>query len=61
MQQFANPHRFLGLVDLVEPWAWAVTVILFAIGLYLALLSHPRITSRARPCGSCSFMSPPLG
>jgi heme exporter protein C len=42
MQQFANPRRFFKLVDAVEPWAWAITVILFAIGLYLSLIVAPQ-------------------
>src|SRR5262245_18809091 len=41
MQQFANPRRFLRLVDAVEPWASAITVILLAIGLYLSLIVAP--------------------
>src|SRR5690242_17781739 len=42
MQQFANPHRFLRLVALVEPWAWSLTVILFAAGLYMSLFVAPQ-------------------
>ena len=42
MQQFANPRRFLKLIDAVEPWAWAFTVILLAVGLYLSLVVAPQ-------------------
>ena len=42
MQQFANPRRFLRLVALVEPWAWSLTVILFAVGLYMSLIVAPQ-------------------
>jgi heme exporter protein C len=42
MQQLANPRRFLRLVDRVEPWAWALTLILLAIGLYLSLVVAPQ-------------------
>jgi heme exporter protein C len=41
MQQFANPARFLSLASTVLPFIWALTVILFAIGLYGALVSAP--------------------
>jgi len=33
----ANPTRFLRIVDRVLPWLIAVTVVLFAVGLYRAL------------------------
>src|SRR3954471_4041009 len=42
MQQFANPRRFLGLFALIEPWAWSLTAILLAGGLYLALVRAPQ-------------------
>jgi heme exporter protein C len=42
MQQFANPRRFLRLVALVEPWAWSLTAILFAVGLYMSLIVAPQ-------------------
>jgi heme exporter protein C len=42
MQQLANPRRFLRLVDRVEPWAWALTLILLAIGLFLSLVVAPQ-------------------
>jgi len=41
MQQFANPTRFLSLANRALPAIWAVTLILFAIGLYGALVSAP--------------------
>ena len=41
MQQFANPTQFLKLANAVLPIIWAVTIILFIIGLYGALISSP--------------------
>ena len=41
MQQFANPTRFLSLANKVLPYVWAVTIFLFAIGLYGALVTAP--------------------
>jgi heme exporter protein C len=41
MQQFANPTRFLAIANKALPTIWAVTIILFAIGLYGALVSAP--------------------
>src|SRR5215207_4554107 len=41
MQQFANPTRFLSLTNKALPTIWAVTIILFAIGLYGALVTAP--------------------
>lgn len=41
MQQFANPTRFLKMASAALPYVWAVTALLFAIGLYGALLSAP--------------------
>ncbi len=41
MQQFANPTRFLKMANAALPFVWAVTALLFAIGLYGALLSAP--------------------
>ncbi len=41
MQQFANPTRFLKMANAALPYVWAVTALLFAIGLYGALLSAP--------------------
>src|SRR5512144_29825 len=34
---FANPTRFLRIVDRVLPWLIAATVVLFAVGLYRAM------------------------
>lgn len=39
---FANPNRFLRLARAVRPWAAALTLILAAVGLYLALIASPR-------------------
>jgi heme exporter protein C len=41
MQAYANPRRFLAIQSTVQPWLWAATVILFVVGLYLALASAP--------------------
>ncbi len=41
MQQFANPTRFLAIANRALPYTWAVTIILFAIGLYGALVTAP--------------------
>jgi heme exporter protein C len=41
MHRFANPARFLKLANAVLPWSAAATVLLFAAGLYLALLGSP--------------------
>ncbi len=41
MQQFANPARFLAIANKVLPYIWAVTIMLFAIGLYGALVTAP--------------------
>lgn len=41
MQQFANPTRFLQLANKALATIWAVTIILFVIGLYGALVSAP--------------------
>ena len=41
MQQFANPTRFLILANKALPYIWAVTIILFAVGLYGALVTAP--------------------
>ena len=41
MQQFANPTRFSSLANRALPSIWAVTIILFAIGLYGALVTAP--------------------
>ena len=41
MQQFANPTRFLSLANKVLPYIWVVTIILFIVGLYGALVTAP--------------------
>jgi heme exporter protein C len=41
MQRFANPTQFLKLADRVRPWAAVLTAVLFAGGLYLALIRAP--------------------
>jgi len=41
MQQFANPARFVQFANVVLPFLWAVTVALFAVGLYLSLIAAP--------------------
>jgi len=41
MHRFANPTRFLKIATAIQPWVMAVTVILTAVGLYMALISSP--------------------
>jgi heme exporter protein C len=41
MQKFANPARFLTLANAILPWAWAATILLFAVGLYMAFFTAP--------------------
>ncbi len=41
MQRFANPSRFMRLSARVIPWLAALTAILLAAGLYLALVASP--------------------
>src|SRR4029450_7776316 len=41
LHRFANPGRFLRLAGAVLPWLTGGAAILFAIGLYLALLGSP--------------------
>jgi heme exporter protein C len=41
MISFANPTRFLSLVDRAVPWLTALTVILLGLGLYLAFFVAP--------------------
>jgi heme exporter protein C len=41
MHRFANPARFLRITNAVLPWFAGATVILLAIGLYLALFDSP--------------------
>jgi heme exporter protein C len=41
MQKFANPARFLQLANTVIPFVLAATVIAFAAGLYMSLVTAP--------------------
>jgi heme exporter protein C len=41
MHRFANPTRFVRIAKAVLPWSAAVTILLLAIGLYLALFASP--------------------
>ena len=41
MQKFANPTVFLKLANAVLPIVWVVTIVLFAFGLYGALVTSP--------------------
>jgi heme exporter protein C len=41
MHRFANPTRFLRLANAVLPWLAGLTIILFGVGLYQALLVSP--------------------
>ena len=41
LHRFANPARFLRFAAVVQPWIAWITVILFAVGLYLGLLASP--------------------
>ena len=41
LHRFANPGRFLRLAGAVLPWLTGGAAILFAVGLYLALLGSP--------------------
>ena len=41
MHYFANPTRFTRLAGRIQPWASGLTVLLLAVGLYLALLVAP--------------------
>ncbi|HUF44189.1 MAG TPA: heme ABC transporter permease [Aestuariivirgaceae bacterium] len=41
MQALANPTRFLAIQSTLQPWLWAATVLLFAVGLYLGLVEAP--------------------
>ncbi len=42
MQYLANPTRFLKLANAVLPYTWAITIGLFAVGLYGALVTAPQ-------------------
>jgi len=41
MQQFANPARFLKLAQALLPPFWGATVVAFAAGVYMALVTAP--------------------
>ena len=41
MQFLANPTRFLKIANAALPTVWAITIVLFAIGLYGALVTAP--------------------
>jgi len=41
MQFLANPNRFLKIANAALPTVWAITIVLFAIGLYGALVTAP--------------------
>ena len=41
MHRFANPNRFMRLSQRVVPWCAALTVVLLAAGLYMALFASP--------------------
>jgi heme exporter protein C len=42
MQYLANPTRFLRIANAVLPYVWAITIGLFAVGLYGALVTSPQ-------------------
>ena len=42
MQYLANPRRFLKIANAVLPYVWAITIGLFAIGLYGSLVTSPQ-------------------
>lgn len=41
MQKFANPAQFLKLANAALPFLWALTALLFAVGLYGAMVTSP--------------------
>jgi heme exporter protein C len=41
MHRFANPGRFMRISGAIAPWVGVLTVVLFAAGLYYALLASP--------------------
>jgi heme exporter protein C len=41
MQYLANPTRFVSLANAVLPYVWAITLLLFAVGLYGSLVTAP--------------------
>lgn len=42
MHRFANPTRFLRLVDRVEPWAWGIAAMAIALGVGWGLVVAPQ-------------------
>ena len=65
MHRFANPARFARFAAAATPWSAAATVLLFAIGLWLALVASPPDCQQGEsvrimdwPC--ISHSSPPL-
>ncbi|MEM7429563.1 MAG: heme ABC transporter permease [Pseudomonadota bacterium] len=42
MQKYANPTRFNAIAGAVLPWCAGLTVLLFAVGLYLGLVEAPQ-------------------
>jgi heme exporter protein C len=42
MHRFANPTRFLRLVDRVEPWAWGIAIVAIALGIGWGLVIAPQ-------------------
>lgn len=41
MHKFANPARFMRLSNIILPWTTGLTILLFGLGLYYALLKAP--------------------
>jgi heme exporter protein C len=41
MQKYANPFVFLKFANAALPFVWAITVLLFSLGLYSALVTSP--------------------
>ena len=41
LHRFANPNRFMGLSAWILPWASVAALLLFSVGLYLALIGSP--------------------
>ena len=41
LHRFANPNRFLRLAGAIIPWAAIVTIVLFGLGIYYALVASP--------------------
>ncbi|HHI82080.1 MAG TPA: heme ABC transporter permease [Rhizobiales bacterium] len=41
IEKFANPTRFLKLQKFLQPWVTAITIGLFAVGLYMSLVTAP--------------------